>query len=126
MSAHPKQHPQFTFGDRLRRLRLDAGLGTEEMGELLLTGRNSVGRWEGDRNPPPPRKLRRLVEIVAERTPYQPDTVRTFLGMAPVTDIAERRRSERRVASRLPSQPDMWIDDNDTVGNGSLRMLRAS
>jgi hypothetical protein len=75
------------------------------MGDLLLSGRNSVGRWEGDRSRPPARKLRRWVEIVAERTTYEPDSVVQFLGLPPVIELDERRRMDRR----KPPQSPMWI-----------------
>lgn len=118
--------PTLTLGDRLRRSRKDAGLTPEQMGDLLLCGRNAVGAWENDRRKPSVRKLHRWAQIVAERTSYPLDAVLLFIGLAPVTDLAERRRSERRAAARQAGQQDMWIFATRTVGNETLRILPAA
>lgn len=111
------KHPEITFGDRLRRSRIDAELGVEEMAELLLCGRNAIGRWEADRNRPPARKLRRWAEIVADRTDYETEALLGFLGVEPVTGITDRRRNERRTQ---PKRKIAW-----SAAAGSLTLVAA-
>lgn len=119
-------HPTTTLGDRLRRTRLDADLESTEMSDLLYLHRNTVSQWENDKSRPSAKKLRQWAEIIASRTGYEAEAILTFLGVAPVTDIAERRRSDRRVAPRQSPHSSMWIFDTDTVGNESLRILPAA
>jgi transcriptional regulator with XRE-family HTH domain len=118
--------PQFTFGDGLRRVRMDAGLGSEEMADLLVCSRYSVGNWENDKNRPSTRKLRRLAEIVAERTDYEVDAVVEFLDPKPAIDLAERRKAKRRTPSRQPGRDDMWITAKRTVEERRVTNLKVA
>jgi ribosome-binding protein aMBF1 (putative translation factor) len=38
--------PTFTVGDRLRKARQFAGIGSQQMADDLEVGRSSVQRWE--------------------------------------------------------------------------------
>jgi transcriptional regulator with XRE-family HTH domain len=53
-AAHEEQLPSWTLGDRLRKARLHASLGTTaEMARRLHCHRNSVIGYESDRVRPP-------------------------------------------------------------------------
>jgi transcriptional regulator with XRE-family HTH domain len=96
------------------------------MSDLLYLHRNTVSQWENGKSRPSIKKLRHWAQIIAERTDYDSDAVLTFLGVDPVTDIAERRRQERRVAWRQPSKEPMWISAACAMGDESLRILPAA
>ena len=57
--------PEWTVGDRLRKARVHAGIGTEQMAVALLRTRNTVGNYEGGRSKPPPRVMARWAELCA-------------------------------------------------------------
>lgn len=38
-----------TFGERLYKIRKDAGLSQEELAELMDVSRQSVSKWESDK-----------------------------------------------------------------------------
>ncbi len=44
--------PQFTLGDRLRKAREQAGLGSAEFADTIGVSRNTVGNYEADRVTP--------------------------------------------------------------------------
>lgn len=39
-------HPTWTFGDRLRKVRLDEGLDQYQAAEALQVGRSTLANWE--------------------------------------------------------------------------------
>jgi transcriptional regulator with XRE-family HTH domain len=55
--------PTWTLGDRLAKAREHAGLSIEEMADVLVRDRSTIGRYENDRNRPPRRVLRRWAEV---------------------------------------------------------------
>jgi DNA-binding XRE family transcriptional regulator len=55
--------PQFTKGDRLAKARKTAGIGQQEMAQLLLRDRKTIGNWENDHTEPTPRVLARWAQL---------------------------------------------------------------
>lgn len=63
VSEHDTLVPQFTKGDRLAKARKTAGIGQQEMAQLLLRDRKTIGNWENDHTEPTPRVLIRWAEL---------------------------------------------------------------
>lgn len=104
MSNHEEQPLAWTLGDRLRKTRVDAQLGTDEMAYLLHQHRNSVSKWERGVSKPPIRKLMAWADVIAEYGDIDVEDVLKFLEVSPEQAAAERRHVERRVTRRAPSR----------------------
>lgn len=56
--------PHITFGDRLRRLRLDVGVTQSQFGDLIGLSAGTIAKYELMPEPPArPRVLRNLLEL---------------------------------------------------------------
>lgn len=61
----PLTIPTFTMGDRLRKAREHAGIGSQEMADHLLVSRNTITRYESDASRITDVKIRRWAEVTA-------------------------------------------------------------
>ena len=72
-AVDPPNGPEWSFGDRLRKIRRDvAGLSQSEMAALLEVPTPTYGTWEGNRAMPGPRMRQWVAEKLADS---YPDTV---------------------------------------------------
>ena len=71
----------FTFGDRLRRMRLDAGLSRSEMADTLGISPHTVTNYETDKTLPTDRRLK----LWAEACDADPDLLIRWSGWLPRT-----------------------------------------
>ena len=65
-STKPRRIPAWTFGDRLRKARRDAGLSQTEMAYRLGTTDKSVANWESGASKP--RDLITTAQLIEEAT----------------------------------------------------------
>ena len=79
------------MGDRLRKAREHAGLGSQQMADLLFVSRNTITRYEGDSVRITVVKLRRWAEVTGvpvgwlagdpdPATPVSPCNQRSYVG----------------------------------------------
>lgn len=80
--THGHYSPQWTLGDRLRRIRRDAGLTQGKFAELLQVGEKRYAAWEADTNVPGGAQLMAVARRVA--IAYGRDASDFVLGMEPV------------------------------------------
>lgn len=75
-----------TFGQMLRRLRIEAGLSQNQLARLAGCDPAYVNRLEPGSQPPPKRPVVLALAQVLELTPGRTDRLLYAAGLAPATD----------------------------------------
>lgn len=92
----------FSLGARLRLVREKAQMSAEDMADAMAISSSTVKNWELGYAKPTPRKVRRWVQIVAQRSDFSVDDLLRFIDIEWVETVHERRRIERRTHSDQP------------------------
>ncbi len=58
------RHPEGTFGEKIRKFRLERGLRQKDLAIVLGVNEMTIVNWELDRRKPAKRHLERLGELV--------------------------------------------------------------
>lgn len=102
----PPSAPE-TFGQALRRLRLDAGGTHESVGDLLGVTGGAVGHWEADVNAPILDHYRQLVELFPE------------LANAPLPDVRDIAKPIGPLGHRRSSLPPIPEELENTISEST-------
>ena len=110
-----------TFGEKLQRLRKEAGLSQEELAGQLHVSRQAVSKWERNESYPETEKLIRMGTLFGVTLDELLQETRELGKNAGPTEVTEEREE-----AALGGEPDKWKGRSPTANwTSGTRRLRA-